>query len=296
MDFLNIILEKLPEYIKILRIINSPKFRLGITGVSLINKAHLIYGIANRKANKSPSFCVVPNDAMANDLHNILVQMGLNSKVFLEKDFIFHNVAGKSSQYEYARLNTLSGILNKTIDVVIIPVKALLQRTIPKSVLKKNIFSFKKRDSFNMNDVKNILLSLGYKFTSGTVADVGQFSVRGEILDVYPINYKDPIRIDFWGDVIEEIFVFNYETQRKLKTIDSASIVPCSEILLKDKEAIIQIGGLPDGCFFAQRIKKAINPPAPIIVNEIPIPRVALPLLVVEDLDGVVLPPPLEDL
>ena len=236
MDFLNIILEKLPEYIKILRIINSPKFRLGITGVSLINKAHLIYGIANRKANKSPSFCVVPNDAMANDLHNILVQMGLNSKVFLEKDFIFHNVAGKSSQYEYARLNTLSGILNKTIDVVIIPVKALLQRTIPKSVLKKNIFSFKKRDSFNMNDVKNILLSLGYKFTSGTVADVGQFSVRGEILDVYPINYKDPIRIDFWGDVIEEIFVFNYETQRKLKTIDSASIVPCSEILLKDKD------------------------------------------------------------
>ena len=236
MNFLNVILGKLPEYKEILKTVNNSDFCLGVTGVSLVNKAHLIYGITNEKINKGPSFCVVPNDAMANDLHNILVQMGLNSKVFPEKDFVFHNVAGKSSQYEYARLSVLNNILGKTVDVVIVSVKALVQKTIAKHTLKENIFSFKKSDTLNMNDIKNVLLSLGYKLINGTVTDVGQFSVRGEILDVYPVNYKDPIRIDFWGDVIEEIFIFNSENQRKLNTIDSASIVPCSEIIVKDND------------------------------------------------------------
>lgn len=237
MEILNTILNELPEYRKILKIINTEEFCLGITGVSLINKAHLIYGIINGSNKKEPSFCIVPSNSTAVELQSILEQMGINTKVFLEKDFVFHNVVGKSNQYEYDRLNILNNILNNNLQVVIVPVKALLQRTVPKHILKERVFSLKKGDSTNMTTVKNNLLCLGYKPVS-TVSDVAQFSIRGEILDIYPINSKNPIRVDFWGDTIEEIFTFNSETQQKLQTISSFCVVPCCEIMLTDKDFI----------------------------------------------------------
>ena len=69
----------------------------------------------------------------------------------------------------------------------------------------------------------------------------GEFTVRGGIIDVYPLTTKNPIRIEFWGDEVDSIRIFDVETQRTIDTIKDISIFPAEEFLI-DKSELEKIG------------------------------------------------------
>ena len=75
---------------------------------------------------------------------------------------------------------------------------------------------------------------LGYR-RENMVSDIGEFSLRGDILDIYPIN-DNPVRIEFWGDEIESIRYFNVDTQKTIKLTQKVEIWARSKILLNDIE------------------------------------------------------------
>lgn len=65
---------------------------------------------------------------------------------------------------------------------------------------------------------------------------MGQFSVRGGILDVFPLTEENPIRIELWGDDIDTIRYFDCESQKSIENIDRVSIYPAAELVLSDEE------------------------------------------------------------
>lgn len=65
---------------------------------------------------------------------------------------------------------------------------------------------------------------------------MGQFSVRGGILDVFPLTEENPIRIELWGDEIDTIRYFDCESQKSIENIDRVSIYPAAELVLSDEE------------------------------------------------------------
>lgn len=69
----------------------------------------------------------------------------------------------------------------------------------------------------------------------------GEFAVRGGIIDVYPLTTKNPVRIEFWGDEIDSIRIFDVETQRTIDTIKDISLFPAEEFLI-EKESLEKIG------------------------------------------------------
>ena len=98
-------------------------------------------------------------------------------------------------------------ILLSEPDIVIAPVKVLLEKFPNKEFFEKNSFSLKVGDSISQQDLLAKLIKLGYK-RSTMVSDIGEFSIRGDISDIYTLE-DNAARIEFWADEIVDIRYFD---------------------------------------------------------------------------------------
>ena len=132
--------------------------------------------------------------------------------------------------YDYAKqIDTLEAKPN----LVFTPVKTLLEKFPSEKFFEENSFSLKIGDSISQTDLLNRLIKLGYK-RSTMVSDIGEFSIRGDIADIYSLE-ENPIRLEFWGDEIVDIRFFNNETQKSIKKItEPVSIRPLYKFVLLD--------------------------------------------------------------
>ena len=132
--------------------------------------------------------------------------------------------------YDYAKqIDTLETRPN----LVFTPVKTLLEKFPSEQFFEDNSFSLKIGDSISQTDLLNRLIKLGYK-RSTMVSDIGEFSIRGDIADIYSLE-ENPIRLEFWGDEIVDIRFFNNETQKSIKKItEPVYIRPLYKFVLPD--------------------------------------------------------------
>src|SRR5690606_35258260 len=114
-------------------------------------------------------------------------------------------------------------------EVFIAPIQALIQKSIPKELLDKLTTTLKINDDIPESFVKN-LANIGYQ-NSPRVEDVGQFSVKGGIIDIFSPAHAHPIRIELFGDSIESLRYFSAETQRTLEQTDELVLLPIREVV-----------------------------------------------------------------
>ncbi len=124
-------------------------------------------------------------------------------------------------------------ILSSKPDLVIAPVKVLSEKFPSQEFFIKNSFTLKIGDSISQQELLKKLTALGYK-RSTMVSDIGEFSIRGDIADVYTLN-DYPVRFEFWGDEIVDIRFFNNETQKSIEKIKEADIKPLYKFILPEK-------------------------------------------------------------
>lgn len=207
-----------------------------VTGVSTVHKANMISALCHFKNVRA--FCVAQNEAEAQTLCNDLCTMGVNALVYPKRDFTFINITGESHEYEHKRINVLTKLLKNECDVVISCMDAAAQYTIPKDVLKKASVSLHSGDSVKLQDLIQSLILLGYERTE-QVEGVGQFAVRGGILDLFMTDCDAPVRIEFWGDEIDTINYFDTITQRRTDYCEEILLTPSTEVLIENKDELI---------------------------------------------------------
>lgn len=134
-----------------------------------------------------------------------------------------------SNMYDYAKQ---IGILQAKPDLVIMPVKSLLEKFPNKKFFKENRLTLKIGDEISQADMLKTLMKLGYK-RSTMVSDISEFSIRGDITDVYSLT-DNPVRIEFWGDEIVDIRFFDRETQRSIEKVKSIDILPMYKFILPE--------------------------------------------------------------
>ena len=117
-------------------------------------------------------------------------------------------------------------------EIVITPVKSLLEKFPNKEFFKTNSLNLKIGDSIDQKKLLSTLLKLGYK-RSTMVSDIGEFSIRGDIADVYTLE-ENPVRIEFWGDEIVDIRYFDNETQKSIEKVANADIKPLYKFILSE--------------------------------------------------------------
>lgn len=207
-----------------------------------------------RAENGKGTLLIVPDEKDGLRLNNAFTDLGLRALTYPVRDMILHPVTA-SHEYEQERLKVLTQILWDQYDVIIATPEAALQLTIPLDILHANTQSISLQISCNQENLIEKLMHCGY-VRNDLVDAPGQFSVRGGILDVFSPQMEYPVRIDFFGDEIEQMGTFDPMTQRRIEQITEFAVIPAREVLLD----INQRGALMD--FIRMMQKKAVLPQA----------------------------------
>ncbi|MBQ3494422.1 MAG: transcription-repair coupling factor [Clostridia bacterium] len=119
--------------------------------------------------------------------------------------------------------NIFDFALGKT-DVLIVFAETLQQPMPDKLYLEKYI-TFEKNKEYNFSNISKKLSEIGYE-RKECVTGKGEFSIRGDILDIFPINLEDPIRLDFFGDELEKINFFDLDDMKNIAEIEKIDVYP----------------------------------------------------------------------
>ena len=229
MNFLKAGMHKLPEYMQLRQAVESNALPAVATGLSGIHKATIINALV-QDTNKT-ALLLAADEAEAQRICQDLTSMGLRSFIYPTRDFTFRNVESASRKYEHQRIQVLSRILKHDCDVVVACMDAALQYTIPPNELEGRMIELKKGQTVSLEQVVQSLVRCGY-VRAEQIDGTGQFAVRGGILDFFTPDAPYPVRIEFWGDEIDTIGLFDLESQRRTETVDAIMLAPSVEVLV----------------------------------------------------------------
>ena len=185
---------------------------------------------------KNNILVVVNSLAEANNLYNRLNVYHEKTFLFPMDDFLTSEAIAASPDLLIKRLDTMNNIIDKNESIVITNLMGYLRFLPTVDNYKKSIIKLKKGEVYSQEELVNKLVSLGY-VRDTIVNKTGEFAKRGYIVDVFPLDETDPIRIEFFDDEIDSIRSFNPETQKSLKRIDEINIYPNSEFITEKKVA-----------------------------------------------------------
>ncbi|EKF57980.1 transcription-repair coupling factor [Agrobacterium albertimagni AOL15] len=150
-------------------------------------------------------------------------------------DCLPYDRVSPSADVSARRLAALSGLialyLNPHPAIVLVTVNAMLQKVAPADVIDSLGFSAKPGNQVRMDDIAARLERNGFDRVA-TVREVGEFAVRGGILDVFVPGAEEPVRLDFFGDTLESIRSFDPASQRTIAQVRSLDLNPMSEVTL----------------------------------------------------------------
>ena len=181
----------------------------------------------------SPILIVTTSTRAANELTEELISYeGSNCVVnFPAWETLPHERLSPKSDTVTARFKALNNIKNSETKLVVCSIRALLQPIIAND-LKNSQIKIKQSQSIKMLDLIEQLSKFGYT-RSDLVEKRGDFAVRGGILDLFAPDQEHPIRIDFFGDEIDELSFFAISDQRSIEKIQSEILIfPCRELLI----------------------------------------------------------------
>lgn len=228
MKLINEVLKKDPDYLSLLNEVERGRLPIVCTGLSLIHKA--IIAALLREHTGKRVVLITHDEATAAELCGDINALGLKCLNFPARDLCIGDLSGYSKEYEHKRIDTLSAVADGAFDLLTISLDAAVQYTVKPEVLKSARFTLKAGDSADTSELAERLINAGYT-RSQLCEGSGQFSVRGGIFDLFPVNSEKPCRIEFWGDEIDSISYFDPETQRREENADEIEISPAAEVM-----------------------------------------------------------------
>lgn len=208
----------------------TKKFSFAITGLTTILRLLLITKI--KKITDKKILFVTSNEQNALRYQNDLEKaFGVKSELLPFQNISMYETVSPN-RYDYAEQYR---VLTEKPDIVIAPVKALLEKFPTQIFYKNNSTTIKIGDEIDTKNLAQKFVNLGYKHST-MVSDIGEFSIRGDIVDFYSLD-KHPVRIELWGDEIVDIRYFNNETQKSIEKLKSAEILPMYKFTLEKVSA-----------------------------------------------------------
>ena len=173
-------------------------------------------------------------EKLSSDLISLMGEEKVYS--FLADDAPMAEFLFSSQEKIYTRLEALSFLLNEHASGVLVSNLSASRLFLPEPKnFKNSILELKIGNEYNIDNVVNLLMRLGYKKESQVLSQ-GEFSLRGDILDVFDKDADYPYRLEFFGDEIDGIRIFDTETQMSIENLERILVKPASDILLNEAD------------------------------------------------------------
>lgn len=229
-------LSKNAKYHNVLNsIIESKKQNIYI-GNAASNISKILAALTFRKTNQSTIY-VTENIYEAQKTYDIFCDLlGADAVSFFPvEEFISSELVASSLTFRLARMNTIYNITEQNPKLIVTNTEGITKNVLSKAKTTSSTIKIKVGDIVPMKKLVSDLINRGYKKESIT-SELGTFSVRGSIIDIYAINEKTVYRIYFFDDEVETIKKVNIETQMSEGKVDSIYIFPLYELYYEQEE------------------------------------------------------------
>ena len=180
---------------------------------------------------------IASNLYKANQAYNAFLKLAGDENVdlYAVDEIISADLLVVSNDLKIERINTLKNILEKKAKIIVTHVQAVLKPLISPELFKKQIINLKKNKIINREELIKQLVIIGYNRTPITF-QTGDFSVRGEVIDIFPILHEKPVRVTCFDDEIESIRFFDVKDQLSLEKIEEIDIYPIQELIYNEEQ------------------------------------------------------------
>ncbi|MFD1123810.1 transcription-repair coupling factor [Lentilactobacillus raoultii] len=144
-------------------------------------------------------------------------------------------LATSSPEYKAQRVLAMNQLVSDEPAVIVTSVSGLRRLLPAPDQFKQAQLKIDMNSEYELEALKLKLHQMGYNFQK-LVAAPGDFSIRGSILDIFPLNHQDPVRIDFFDTEVDSMRVFNVANQRSIRTIDHIQILPATDLLITNQQ------------------------------------------------------------
>lgn len=206
--------------------------------------------------DKGPALILLPEEKECVRLQHLLAAFGVRAAFFAARDLTFYNITA-SHEYEQERLSVLWGLLGGHYDAVLTTPDAALGFTVSRERLRAATLTLNRDSVMSPGELASRLAAAGYARVD-LVEGPGQFAVRGGIVDIYAPNLRAltpdnqlitdpvPLRIEFFGDEVDRMGLFDAESQRVHTPVTECELPPAREVLLTDENRQALIAAVRD--------------------------------------------------
>lgn len=223
MNKLNEALVSLPEVRELLLSLDAGTSPIAVSGLSGVHRAQLTAAVRHKTQRPLLIVCADENEAnrMAGDLHELL---GEDVSLLFAREWQLRDRVFASHGWEQQRIGSLCSLAAGKAPILVATVDGLMQRTLPPDALRGAVTDISLGDRFDLNALSKKLVESGYT-RAETVEGVGQFALRGGILDVWsPLSA--PVRVEFFDDEVDAMGEFDVTTQRRTQNVKSLTVLP----------------------------------------------------------------------
>jgi len=223
-------LKNLLPYKNLLKDIENNKTPISTHGIIEEGIGHIVYAL-NQCTNKQ-ILLITHNENRAKKIYeDIKTFNGEEVEIFPSREMLFYKIDAISTDRLNQRLKVLSRLVQGENIILVASIEGLLDRLMNPDLFQENSIAINLDNSINLEKLGDALIYCGYE-RENMVEGIGQFSIRGGIIDIFPPNNDYPYRIELFGDEVDSIRTFDIESQRSLENLSEVFICPSKEILI----------------------------------------------------------------
>ena len=211
--------------------LNQSDPKVNVSGLVGAARSYLVSLLFARLEKTLLVICPEEKEA-ASFARDLILFLGEENVIYYPPlDFRTVDMFALQREEELIRLEVLAKLQINPQTVVVTSVIALMQKVMPFAQFNAYLQIISTGDTLEREDFGENLLSGGYKRVS-LVEEAGEFSIRGNIIDIFPPTERNPLRLEMVGDEIESIRTFDGATQRSVGTANAFVISPASEVII----------------------------------------------------------------
>ena len=215
----------------LIKIDNIDKKTIGLVGLN--DEFFSLYVNKLLKEQKKNILIVTPTLFEANLINNSLSTYTNRSYLFPMDDFLTSESIAISPDLKVTRLETINRTFDIENKIIVTHLNGYLRYLPTKEKYKNSILKLIKNKEYKREKLIDDLISIGYK-TETIVTKTGEIGIRGFVIDIFPIESEHPVRIEYFGDEIDSIRIFDEGTQKTIEEIEEVKILPYTEFLIDE--------------------------------------------------------------